>query len=162
MDAMVWVVLACFTACVCISYLWGLHDGRKEERQKQLNLMWMRLTTDNQLADKTRERNEGMKKALMLVLVMSFAFIGTVQAETYSFSETNTQEIGDEVVQACVAKGVIKGSNPQQPIIVMKVRATCSDAYTAIHDLLKDYKPPVSPLPAPKAETKETKKPGKH
>jgi hypothetical protein len=104
-----------------------------------------------------------MKKGLLVVLVLiGFCFLAcpVFPAE---FSETNTQEIGDEVFQACIAKGVIKGSDPQKPVIVMKVRSNCADAFTAIQDFVKTYKPNTSPLPPtpPEPEKKEAPKPKK-
>lgn len=92
-----------------------------------------------------------MRKNLMLFLVLiGFCFIAA-PAFPAEFAETNTQEISDEAFTCCVAKGVVKGGDPQRPVIIMKVRATCSEAYTAIHEALKNYKeaPPVPQKQAP-------------
>lgn len=95
-----------------------------------------------------------MKKIIALLFVIAFC-LSVYPAAAAQFSETNTQEIGDEAFKACVAKGVIKGETP--PKIIMKVRATCTEAYTALHEELKKL-PDATPKPAPQKPEEKPKK----
>lgn len=153
------LVVLIFTMGFMVGILLGCSLRVWDERRIKEERLWMRVLYNHKLNE--MKGMEAMKKGLLVVLIMVGLCFLSVPAFPAEFSETNTQEIGDEVFQACVAKGVIKGENP--PRIIMKVRATCSEAYTSMFDELKKYvpgsNPTQPPAPAPKkAEEKSSKK----
>lgn len=148
-----WIVLMIIGVSIAIGVVIGYGLCIGDERRSREERLWMRLLYQYQLNE---EKEKSMKKGVLTVLVLVGLCLVSVPAFPAEFSETNTQEIGDEVFACCVAKGVIKGENP--PKIIMKVRSTCTDAYTAIHEELKNYTPGTKPAPAPKKAEEKPKK----